>query len=40
MDYLLKRWPMFTRLLDDGPICRSKQCSSVRTPTLSAGHSD
>jgi len=27
MDYLLKRWPAFTRFLDDGRICLSKNAA-------------
>jgi transposase len=28
MDYLLKRWPAFTRFLDDGRICLSNNAAS------------
>jgi hypothetical protein len=31
MDYMLKRWPAFTRHLDDGRICLSNKCRRARS---------
>ena len=30
IDYMLKRWPAFTRFLDDGRICLTQQCRRAR----------
>ncbi|SDG62475.1 IS66 family transposase [Thalassobaculum litoreum] len=33
IDYLLKRWPSFTRFLDDGRICLSNNAAAATGPS-------
>src|ERR1700687_3277042 len=37
MDYLLKRWPAFTRFLDDGRICLSNNAAKRALPGIALG---
>src|SRR5438270_8075301 len=32
IDYMLKRWPAFTRFLDDGQICLTNNCRRTGSP--------